>query len=65
MNQIEWSNLPFGYQKTDYNLRSYYREGEWGKLEVTHNEYIPIHMAATGLHYGQQAFEGLKAYMGR
>jgi branched-chain amino acid aminotransferase len=65
MDQIEWGSLPFGYQKTDYNLRSYYREGEWGKLEMTDNEYIPVHMAATGLHYGQQAFEGLKAYMGR
>lgn len=65
MNSIEWSTLPFGYQKTDYNLRSYFREGEWGKLEITHSEYISVHMAATGLHYGQQAFEGLKAYMGK
>ncbi len=65
MNQIEWSNLPFGYQKTNYNVRSYYREGEWGKLETTSSEYISIHMAATGLHYGQEAFEGLKAYMGK
>ena len=65
MTQLEWSSLPFGYQKTDYNLRSYYREGEWGKLEITHSEYIPVHIAATGLHYGQEAFEGLKAYMGK
>jgi len=65
MNQIEWSTLPFGYQKTNYNVRSYYREGEWGKLEKTDSEYISVHMAATGLHYGQEAFEGLKAYMGK
>lgn len=65
MEQIEWGSLPFGYQKTNFNLRSYYREGEWGKLETTNSEYISIHMAATGLHYGQQAFEGLKAYMGK
>ena len=64
MNQTEWSNLPFGYQKTNINIRSYYREGEWGKLEFSDSEYISVHMAATGLHYGQQAFEGLKAYMG-
>jgi len=41
-----------------------YRNGEWGKLEVSDSEYIDIHIAATGLHYGQEAFEGLKAYMG-
>ena len=63
MNQIEWSSLPFGYQKTNYNVRSYYREGEWGKIETTSSEYISIHMAATGLHYGQEAFEGLKAFL--
>lgn len=65
MDQIEWSTLPFGYQKTNYNVRSYYREGEWGKLDTTNSEYISVHMAATGLHYGQEAFEGLKAYMGK
>jgi branched-chain amino acid aminotransferase len=65
MNQIEWGSLPFAYQKTNYNVRSYFREGEWGKIEVTDSEFISVHMAATGLHYGQQAFEGLKAYMGK
>jgi branched-chain amino acid aminotransferase len=65
MDHIEWGSLPFGYQKTDYNVRSYFREGEWGKLETSSSEYVSIHMAATGLHYGQQAFEGLKAYMGK
>ncbi len=65
MNQIEWESLPFAYQKTNYNVRSYFREGEWGKIEVTDSEFISVHMAATGLHYGQQAFEGLKAYKGK
>lgn len=65
MNQIDWSNLPFGYQKTNFNVRSYYRDGKWGNLETSDSEFISIHMAATGLHYGQEAFEGLKAYMGK
>jgi len=64
MDHIEWGSLPFGYQKTNFNVRSYYREGEWGKLEITDSEFISVHMAASGLHYGQQAFEGLKAYKG-
>ncbi len=62
---IDWGNLPFGYHKTDYNVRCYYRNGSWGELEITSSESINIHMAATALHYGQEAFEGLKAYRGK
>jgi branched-chain amino acid aminotransferase len=58
---MDWSNLGFGYRKTDYNVRCYYRNGSWGELEVSSEESINIHMAATALHYGQEAFEGLKA----
>ena len=62
MKKIDWKNLSFGYQKTDYNVRCYYRDGKWGEIEVSSDENINIHMAATCLHYGQEAFEGLKAY---
>ena len=62
MSNIDWKNLPFGYQKTDYNVRCYWRNGQWGKLEVSSSETVNIHMAATCLHYGQEAFEGLKAF---
>ena len=65
MSNIDWSNLPFGYHKTDYNIRCHYREGEWGEMEVTSSEHLNLHMAATALHYGQQAFEGMKAYRGK
>ena len=36
-----------------------------GELEVSSSEIINIHMAATCLHYGQEAFEGLKAFRGK
>ena len=65
MENFDWKNLPFGYIKTDYNIRCKYKDGKWGKLEVSSSEFIDIHIAATGLHYGQEAFEGLKAYMGK
>ncbi|MCK9290501.1 MAG: branched-chain amino acid aminotransferase [Bacteroidales bacterium] len=65
MENIDWKNLPFGYFKTDYNVRCYYRNGKWGELEACSSEYISIHMAATALHYGQEAFEGMKAYRGK
>ncbi|MDD2963242.1 MAG: branched-chain amino acid aminotransferase [Bacteroidales bacterium] len=64
MINAEWGKLPFAYFKTDYNVRSYFRNGEWGKLEISSSEYINIHMAATALHYGQEAFEGLKVFRG-
>lgn len=65
MKNIDWKNLSFGYVKTDYNVRSYFRDGEWGKLETSSSEIINLHMAATCLHYGQEAFEGLKCYRGK
>lgn len=65
MKEIDWSNLSFGYMKTDYNVRIYHRNGQWGELEVCSEETIPMHMAATCLHYGQEAFEGLKAFKGK
>ena len=65
MKEIDWSNLSFGYMKTDYNVRINFREGEWGKLEISSSELINMHMAATCLHYGQEAFEGLKAFRGK
>ena len=62
MKEIDWANLSFGYMPTDYNVRCYYRDGKWGEIEVCSEQTINIHMAATCLHYGQEAFEGLKAF---
>jgi branched-chain amino acid aminotransferase len=63
--EIDWKNLPFAYLKTDYNVRRYFRNEKWGELEISSSEYLNIHIAATGLHYGQESFEGLKAFTGK
>lgn len=65
MRAIDWGNLSFGYLKTDYNVRSYFKDGQWSKPQGTTSEHIELHMAATCLHYGQEAFEGLKAFRGK
>lgn len=65
METINWSNLSFGYMPTDYNVRCYYKDGKWSDLEESTSEQITLHMAATCLHYGQEAFEGLKAFRGK
>ena len=63
--EIDWANLPFSYMKTDYNVRCTYKDGKWGEIEVSDSEYIPMHIAASSLHYGQEIFEGLKAFRGK
>lgn len=65
METIDWANLGFGYLKTDYNIRCTYKNGEWGDLEVSDSEMVTMHMAATCIHYGQESFEGLKAFRGK
>lgn len=61
---LDWANLKFGYLPTDYNVRCYYRDGKWGEIEVSDSDKIEMHMAASALHYGQEIFEGLKAFRG-
>lgn len=65
MEQLDWSKLTFAYQKADYNVRCHYKDGKWGTLEESTSETLDIHIAATSLHYGQTAFEGLKAFRGK
>jgi branched-chain amino acid aminotransferase len=65
MENLDWQNLGFGYRDSDYNIRCYYRNGKWGELEISSSNTINMHMAATALHYGQEAFEGLKAFKGK
>ena len=62
---INWSKIGFGYVPTDYNVRCYYRNGKWGEIEISSSETIEMHIAATALHYGQEIFEGLKAFRGK
>ncbi len=62
---IDWANLSFSYMPTDYNVRCTFKDGKWGEIEVSDSEYVPLHIAASCLHYGQESFEGLKAFRGK
>lgn len=59
---IDWSNLSFSYIKTDYRYVAYWKDGQWSKGELVTDNNITISEASTAIHYGQQCFEGLKAY---
>ncbi|MBI4700571.1 MAG: branched-chain amino acid aminotransferase [Deltaproteobacteria bacterium] len=63
--QLDYAHLPFAYLKTDANVRYTWRAGAWDGGVETDSETLPLHMAATALHYGQAVFEGLKAYEAR
>ena len=62
--KIDWNKLGFDYIKTNANIRCRFDGRKWSPLTVTDDEYIHMHMATMGLHYGIMAFEGLKAFRG-
>ena len=64
MMKIDWSQLGFHYTETDYIVRAAYRDGHWEAPYATRNKYLTLHVSATCLQYGQEAFEGLKAFRG-
>ncbi|MDH2998974.1 branched chain amino acid aminotransferase [Pasteurellaceae bacterium LFhippo2] len=59
---IDWQNLGFSYIKTDFRFIARWKDGEWSEGELTTDNTLHIHEGSTALHYGQQCFEGLKAY---
>jgi len=59
---LDWKNLGFSYIKTDYRFIAHWKDGKWDKGELTTDSTLHIHEGSTALHYGQQCFEGLKAY---
>ena len=59
---LDWNNLGFDYIKTDLRFISYYKDGEWDEGALIEDNVLKVDEAATALHYGQQCFEGLKAY---
>lgn len=59
---LNWSELTFGFMKTDCHLEYYFRNGKWEDARIVEDDTLHLNMAATCLHYGQEAFEGLKAF---
>ncbi len=59
---IEWSKLGFSYMKTDYRYISRWKDGQWDEGQLVEDNNLSISEASTALHYGQQCFEGMKAY---
>lgn len=62
MKNIDWKNLGFAYMDTNCHIRYVWKNGQWSEGKLVKSPYMSIHIAATALHYGQEAFEGLKAF---
>ena len=59
---IDWSNLGFGYIKTDKRYISLYKDGKWDDGVMSEDDTIKLSECAGVLQYAQTIFEGLKAY---
>lgn len=62
LDQVDFSNLPFGKVFTDHMFTADYEDGEWKNFQILPYGPIPTSPAISALHYGQAIFEGLKAY---
>ena len=59
---IDWAKLGFGFSDVNCHIRYTWRNGEWDKGEFVKDPYITMHIGASCLHYGQECFEGMKAF---
>ncbi len=58
----DWASLNFAYRDVNCHIRYVWKDGKWDGGELVKEPFINIHIGATCLHYGQDAFEGLKVY---
>ena len=59
---IDWSNLGFGYVKTDYRYVSNFKNGAWDEGTLSTDDMVTISECACVLQYAQTVFEGMTAY---
>jgi branched-chain amino acid aminotransferase len=59
---LNWDKLGFDYIKTDLRYLAVWKDGDWQPGTLTEDNVLHISEGSTALHYGQQCFEGLKAY---
>ena len=59
---LDWANLGFSYVRTPYRFQATWADGRWTPGELLEDNTLVIEEGACALHYGQQCFEGLKAF---
>ncbi len=59
---IDWGNLGFAYQPTDWRYVTNYKDGAWDEGGLSDDPMVVMTECAGVLQYSQSCFEGLKAY---
>ncbi|KAL4779555.1 aminotransferase [Aspergillus varians] len=64
VDTIDWNNVGFKVREVNGHVESHYTASTktWSAPRLIKSPYLPIHGMAPGLNYGQQAYEGLKAF---
>lgn len=60
--QTDFSQLKFGRTFSDHMFCMDYRDGAWQKPHILPYQNMSMAPSASVIHYGQSAFEGMKAY---
>ena len=59
---IKWEKFGFGFSDVNCHLRMTWKNGKWSKPSFVKDPFIKMHIGAACLHYGQECFEGIKAF---
>ncbi|PKS06327.1 hypothetical protein jhhlp_007075 [Lomentospora prolificans] len=63
-SSIDWANVGFQIREVNGHIESHWskKTGQWTPLKFVRDPFIRIHGMSPALNYGQQAYEGLKAF---
>ena len=59
---VKWENFGFGFSDVNCHLRMTWKNGKWSSPKFVKDPWITMHIGAACLHYGQECFEGIKAF---
>ncbi|KAF2015722.1 branched-chain amino acid aminotransferase II [Aaosphaeria arxii CBS 175.79] len=64
VNTIDWNNVGFKIREVAGHVESTYSKqtGKWTAPTFVEDPFLRIHGMAPGLNYGQQCYEGMKAF---
>nr|POE48423.1 putative branched-chain-amino-acid aminotransferase toxf [Quercus suber] len=66
VNTIDWNDIGFRIREVNGHVESTFslKSGQWTSPKFVQDPFLRIHGMAPGLNYGQQCYEGLKAFRG-
>ncbi|KAL8681865.1 MAG: hypothetical protein Q9186_002022 [Xanthomendoza sp. 1 TL-2023] len=64
VDTIDWNDIGFRVREVNGHIESHYstQDSQWTQPIFVRSPHLSIHGMAPGLNYGQQAYEGIKAF---